>query len=126
VRAEDLAGMRSELHHRRRLVLETARRTEAELDGLRESPSSAEPEEAARIRTDEDALQRLGEAERRELTRIDAAIARMDQGAYGNCADCGEEIEPRRLQALAHAMRCQGCEEARERRRGPVNRSSSP
>ena len=115
MRADELAGMRIELNHRRRLVLETARRTDAELDGLRDSPPTAEIEEGARLRTDEDALERLGDAERRELTRIDAAIARMDQGSYGVCADCGEEIERRRLQALPHALRCQGCEEARER-----------
>jgi len=115
VRAEELAGMRKELNHRRRLVLETARRADAELDGLRDSPPTAEIEEGARVRTDEDLLERLGDAERRELSRIDAAIARMDQGGYGVCADCGEEIEPRRLRALPHALRCQGCEEARER-----------
>jgi DnaK suppressor protein len=115
MRAEELSGMRSELNHRRRLVLETTRRADAELDGLRESATSAEPEEGARIRTDEDALQTLGDVERRELARIDAAIARMDLGIYGLCTDCGEEIEPRRLRALAHALRCQGCEELRER-----------
>jgi DnaK suppressor protein len=107
--------MRSELNHRRRLVLETARRTDAELEGLRDSTLSAEAEEGARVRTDVDALERLGDVERRELARIDAALARMDQGAYGVCAGCGEEIEPRRLRALPHALRCQGCEEARER-----------
>jgi DnaK suppressor protein len=107
--------MRSELNHRRRLVIETALRTDAELDGLRSSTTSSEAEESAQVETGATALERLGEAERLELTRIDAAIARMDQGIYGACLDCGEEIEPRRLRALPHALRCQGCEETRER-----------
>lgn len=115
MRVEELAGMRTELNHRRRLVLETARRTDAELSGLREAAPSAEVEEGARVRSDEEALLRLGEAERHELGRIDAAIARLDQGSFGVCADCGEEIELRRLRALPQAIRCQGCEEARER-----------
>jgi DnaK suppressor protein len=115
VRAEEFAAMRTELNHRRRLVLETARRTDAELDGLRASATSVEVEEGARVQTDEEALLRLGEAERHELGRIDAAIARLDQGSFGVCADCGEEIELRRLRALPQAIRCQGCEEARER-----------
>jgi RNA polymerase-binding protein DksA len=106
--------MRSELNRRRRLVLETSLRTDAELDGLRQSTSSAEMEEGARMQSDQDALQRLGDAERRELQRIDSALARMDAGTYGACADCGEEIETRRLRALPHAVRCQGCEESRE------------
>ncbi len=122
MRAEDLAAMRSELNRRRGLVLETARRTDAEMEGLRQSSSSAEVEEAARVRSDEDALLKLGEAERLELARIQAALARIDEGSYGGCADCGEEIEARRLQALPHALRCQGCEESRER----TTRSSSP
>jgi DnaK suppressor protein len=106
--------MRTELNHRRRLVLETARAAALELDGLRQSTASAEVEESAQVLSDADALERLGDAERLELARIDAAIARMDQGSYGECTDCGEEIEPRRLRALPHALRCQGCEEARE------------
>lgn len=115
MRAEDLARMRSELNHRRRLVLETARSADAEADGLRGSTASTEMEESAQLQTDAALLERLGEAERVELKRIDAAIARMDQGTYGICPDCGEEIEPRRLRALPHAVRCQGCEEERER-----------
>jgi DnaK suppressor protein len=107
--------MRRELNHRRRLVLEAAQRTDADVDDLRQSASSAEIEEDARARSDEDRLLRLGDAERSELLRIDAALARMDQGSYGTCADCGDPIEPRRLRALPHALRCQGCEEARER-----------
>jgi DnaK suppressor protein len=114
VRAEDLAAMRSELNRRRRLVLQASLHADAEIDGLRESGASAEAEEGARLRSDEDALLRLGDAERLELSRIDAALARMDQGVYGACADCGDEIEARRLKALPHALRCQGCEEARE------------
>jgi DnaK suppressor protein len=114
VRAEELAGMRSELNRRRRIVLETARLADAELDGLRQSPQSSEAEESAQLLTDAAALERLGEAERNELARIDAAIARMDQGRYGACADCGDEIELRRLHVLPYALRCQGCAEAHE------------
>jgi RNA polymerase-binding transcription factor DksA len=106
--------MRSDLNHRRRLVLETARRADEELDGLRTSNTSSESEESAQVLTDAEALERLGDAERLELKRIDAALARMDQGTYGVCVDCGEAIELRRLRALPHAVRCQGCEETKE------------
>src|SRR5512138_2159155 len=99
--------MRSELNHRRRLVLETARLADAEATGLRDSTASTEVEESAQLRSDAATLERLGDAERLELTRIDAALARMDQGVYGVCPDCGDEIEARRLRALPHALRCQ-------------------
>jgi DnaK suppressor protein len=48
------------------------------------------------------------------LNKIDDALARQDQGDYGNCFDCGEEIAEKRLRALPFAVRCKDCEEARE------------
>lgn len=114
MRAEDFAVMRSELSRRRRVVLETARRAEAGGDDLRQSTASSEAEESAQLHSDAAALDRLGDAERLELARIDAALARMDEGTYGACVECGEAIEPKRLRVLPHALRCQECEESRE------------
>jgi DnaK suppressor protein len=48
------------------------------------------------------------------LARINEALSRLEEGAYGNCFECGEEIAPQRLRALPFAVRCRDCEEARE------------
>jgi DnaK suppressor protein len=48
------------------------------------------------------------------LTRIDEALARLNQGVYGDCFACGEEIAERRLRAMPFAVRCRDCEEAWE------------
>ena len=48
------------------------------------------------------------------LTKIDEALRRLEEGTYGNCFECGEEISQQRLRALPFAVRCKGCEEARE------------
>jgi RNA polymerase-binding transcription factor len=48
------------------------------------------------------------------LNKINDALARLDQGDYGYCYDCGEEIAEKRLRALPFAVRCKECEEARE------------
>jgi DnaK suppressor protein len=48
------------------------------------------------------------------LNKITDALARLEQGDYGNCYDCGEEIAEKRLRALPFAVRCKDCEEARE------------
>jgi DnaK suppressor protein len=48
------------------------------------------------------------------LNKINDALARLEQGNYGNCYDCGEEIAEKRLRALPFAVRCKDCEEARE------------
>ena len=48
------------------------------------------------------------------LHKIEEALARLEEGTYGNCFECGEEISERRLRALPFAVRCKDCEEARE------------
>src|SRR5688572_29922126 len=48
------------------------------------------------------------------LTKINDALVRLEQGDYGNCYDCGEEIAEKRLRALPFAVRCKDCEEAKE------------
>ena len=48
------------------------------------------------------------------LNKINDALVRLEQGDYGNCFGCGEEIAEKRLRALPFAVRCKDCEEARE------------
>jgi DnaK suppressor protein len=48
------------------------------------------------------------------LQRINEALRRLEEGKYGFCYECGEEIAEPRLRALPFAVRCKDCEEARE------------
>ena len=48
------------------------------------------------------------------LNKVDAALRRLEEGTYGNCFECGEEISEARLRALPFAARCKDCEEERE------------
>ena len=48
------------------------------------------------------------------LNKINDALARLENGNYGNCFECGEDIAEKRLRALPFAVRCKDCEEARE------------
>jgi RNA polymerase-binding transcription factor len=48
------------------------------------------------------------------LNKINDALIRLENGDYGNCFECGEEIAEKRLRALPFAVRCKDCEEARE------------
>ena len=48
------------------------------------------------------------------LDKINEALSRLEEGAYGNCFECGEEISQARLRALPFAVRCIECEQARE------------
>jgi DnaK suppressor protein len=48
------------------------------------------------------------------LHKIEEALRRVEEGTFGYCFECGEEISERRLRALPFAVRCKDCEEARE------------
>src|SRR5688572_24820776 len=50
-----------------------------------------------------------------ELRRIDTALARINEGSYGQCESCGQEIPQARLQAEPTALRCVQCQELYER-----------
>jgi len=48
------------------------------------------------------------------LNKVNDALTRLEQGDYGYCYECGEEIGEKRLRALPFAVRCKDCEEQRE------------
>src|SRR4051794_34772015 len=48
------------------------------------------------------------------LNKIEEALHRLQEGTFGYCFECGEEISERRLRALPFAVRCKDCEEQRE------------
>ncbi|MGE3274697.1 MAG: TraR/DksA family transcriptional regulator [Vicinamibacterales bacterium] len=48
------------------------------------------------------------------LNKINEALSRLEEGRYGFCFECGDEISQQRLRALPFAVRCKDCEEARE------------
>lgn len=50
-----------------------------------------------------------------ELERIAAALRRVEAGTYGQCADCGEVIDERRLRALPATPYCTACQAIHER-----------
>ena len=50
-----------------------------------------------------------------ELRRIDGALARINEGSYGFCESCGQEIPEARLQAEPTALRCVQCQDLYEK-----------
>ncbi|MCM8556413.1 TraR/DksA family transcriptional regulator [Sphingomicrobium sediminis] len=44
-----------------------------------------------------------------ERARIDAALKRIDEGEWGYCAECGEEIAEKRLAHDPSVTHCIGC-----------------
>ena len=49
------------------------------------------------------------ERRRVEISQIDAAMGRMDEGEFGYCVECGEEIAEKRLRLTPAVARCVEC-----------------
>ena len=44
-----------------------------------------------------------------EIAQINAALGRIEEGVYGECATCGEPVGEKRLEAIPHAAQCISC-----------------
>lgn len=58
----------------------------------------------------------VGQRARLELTAIEAALRRIENGEYGSCVTCGEDIVEKRLRANPSVITCIRCAENAERK----------
>lgn len=100
---EKLLERRVELQTRVKKITDDVRHTSG--------PLSSDFAEQAVERENEEVLDALGEAGRQELRRISAALARIDNGEYGVCVGCGEQIPWPRLEVLPFSDQCVSCAE---------------
>jgi hypothetical protein len=56
----------------------------------------------------------------REAKQLSAALARIDEGTFGCCVQCGAEIDFKRLLEHPAAARCVRCQSVYERTRAPA------
>jgi DnaK suppressor protein len=57
------------------------------------------------------------EREREKLQNIDEALARIKEGTYGECDECGDDIDLERLLALPFTRLCLDCKAKQERQK---------
>ncbi len=110
----DTADLRRRLEEERTRLLDAARFLD------RENPGSLEDElgeishgssdnhmgDMATAMYDRELDEGLEEGVQQTLREIDAALARMDDGTYGMCEDCGKPIAPERLAAIPWTRFC--------------------
>ena len=106
---KQLQTLKQKLLDRQRLLVEEVReqRSQTAEDGNEDAlggVGDAGDESVARMVTDLH-LQEAGR-DLEELRDIEAALQRMEDGAYGNCEQCGLEIGYPRLEAQPTALRC--------------------
>jgi DnaK suppressor protein len=73
------------------------------------------PAETASEITDLDRENAVIEHAAAHRAEVEAALARLDDGSWGTCTDCGQAIAPARLAVRPEAARCVECQGAYEK-----------
>ena len=90
---------------RRKELLSDLEHIEDDLD----EPAAKDWEDRATERQGDEVLEALGEQDLHELRQIEAALTRVEEGEYGYCVTCGNEISPERLEVLPATPFCKTC-----------------
>jgi DnaK suppressor protein len=72
-------------------------------------PLNPDSSEQAVEMEDDASLEGQGALVAREIASVKRALARIQDGTYGECVRCGEEIAPARLEARPEAALCIDC-----------------
>ncbi|MDR1164988.1 MAG: RNA polymerase-binding protein DksA [Deltaproteobacteria bacterium] len=83
-------------------------------DMLAPAENFPDPTDRASLETDRSFNLRLRERERHLLNKIDGALERVNNGSFGICESCGEEISQARLEARPVSTLCIRCKNAQE------------
>ncbi len=75
-----------------------------------------DPNDRATMESDRSFELRIRGRERKLMDKVDEALGRIEDGSYGVCAGCGEEIAVKRLQARPVAKYCIDCKTRQEQR----------
>lgn len=74
----------------------------------------ADPADRATAESDRAFTLRIRDRERRLIRKIQAALQRIEDGSYGLCEECGEEIGVPRLKARPVTRLCINCKSKQE------------
>jgi DnaK suppressor protein len=114
--AADLEALKAQLRERAAVLRSEMERKLEETDETRDAGVRGDSGERsfAVAESEVDA----GEAQRdqSELGAIERTLARIEEGIYGICVECGADIPVERLRAQPLASRCTNCQSAREAR----------
>ena len=97
----ELKTLTGELDQLRSSSAPTEDRREGSPFGKREEEATESLELERRLALEKQILERLAD--------VEAALGKFDEGSYGNCENCGNPIEPARLEALPQAKLCLNC-----------------
>jgi len=81
----------------------------------RDAEATQDPADMAANAYTKELLMSMSTNDRQLLSSIDTALDRIDDGDYGKCANCGQAIQEKRLEAVPWARHCIHCQDLIER-----------
>lgn len=113
--AARLEEFRQQLLDEKRKLLQKAAHTLKNEIELSKDDMSDEADLASAL-TDQNLSLRLRGRERTLIDKIDLAMNRIENGVFGDCVVCDDEIDLERLRARPVTTMCIACKEEQERR----------
>jgi len=110
--AIELSTLRFNLEQERKRLIEELEQVKANGNSKKEQQGASSfrgKEEAADATTDLERRIALETQKRNSLAGVEHALRKIDAGTYGICDNCGQPIDPARMEALPHAVRCMMC-----------------
>ncbi len=80
-----------------------------EIEDQLDDPVTKDWEDQAIEREGDEVLEGMGNQSLREIEMIRAALERIEDGTYGDCAKCGDPISQERLNVVPHTPFCKSC-----------------
>jgi len=74
-----------------------------------------DPTDRAAVESDRSFELRIRDRERKLIKKIKKALEKIDEGTYGICEECGEEISTKRLEVRPVATLCIECKAKQEK-----------
>lgn len=110
----ELQKLKAQLEAMKKDIYSDVEQTLTEMN--EQSGNIPDPNDRASIESDRSFELRLRGRERKLMEKIDEALGRIEDGSYGICEDCGEEISVKRLEARPVAKYCIDCKTSQEQR----------
>ena len=111
---ERLEFFRALLRERLSVLVSEARATVTDL--AEGDENYADPTDRAAAESDRSFLLRIRDRERRLIGKIKEALQRVEEGSFGVCDNCGEEIGEKRLEARPVTTQCIDCKTEAEKK----------
>ncbi|QGY40945.1 RNA polymerase-binding protein DksA [Pseudodesulfovibrio cashew] len=94
---------------------DTLRKSEETIEDMTESGEVyADPADRATAESDRAFTLRLRDRERKLVKKIQKAVERIEDGEYGICQECGDDISIARLKARPMTTLCINCKSKQE------------